>query len=75
MEVIAKNSKVCSTLHGVFTPFRDGIMFTFRINHYDGSRYQFNLKFRDISALTYYLFDVCRFSGIELYELLVYFRN
>ena len=60
MKVIAKNSKLRSTLHGVLTANAGGgIMFTFRIDFYGGSRSQGNLIFVDISDLTDYLLDDC----------------
>ena len=69
MEVIAKNSKVCSSLHGVFTPLRDGIIFSFRVVFYSGSRYQGSFMFSDISDLTDYLFDDCGFDSLTLKKI------
>ena len=67
MKVIAKNSKVRSTLHGVLTANAGGgIMFTFRIEFYGGLRAQGNLIFSSISDLTDYLLDDCG------YDLLTY---
>lgn len=69
MEVIAENSQVRSTLHGIFTPFRDGIIFTFRVVFYGGSRSQGNLTFSDISDLTDYLLDDCGYDSITFKKL------
>lgn len=69
MEVIAKNSKVRSTLHGVITPLRDGIKFTFLIVYYDGARFQDNLIFCDISDLTDFLLDDCGFNTITFKKI------
>lgn len=69
MEVIAENSKDRSTLHGIFSPFRDGIMFTFRVVIYGGSRTQGNLSFSDISDLTDYLLDDCGYESITFKKL------
>jgi len=69
MEVIANNSQVRSTLHGVFTPFRDRIMFTFCVVFYGGSRSQGYLDFSSISELTDYLLDYCGFDSLTFRKI------
>ena len=61
MEVIAKNSKVRSTLHGVFTPFSKGYKFTYYYS-YGGIRFHDILTFSCISDLTDYLLDYCGYD-------------
>ena len=65
MKVIAKKSKVRSTLHGTLTDYSGGrIVFTFRIYFYGGSRSQGNLIFSGISELTEYLLDDCGYDSL-----------
>ena len=65
MKVIAKNSKVRSTLHGAITAYAGGgIVFTFRIDFYGGSRSQGNLIFSGISELTDYLLEDCGYDSL-----------
>ena len=68
MKVIAENKKVCSTLHGDISLSPHGILFTFRVLFYSGSRYHGNLTFRDLPEVIDYLLDDCGFD-------LVTFKN
>lgn len=70
MKVIAKNSEVRSTLHGVFTSNAGGgIQFIFRIDYYGGSRSQGNLIFSGISELTEYLLDDCGYDTLTFSKI------
>lgn len=64
MEVIAKNSKTRSTLHGVIFPVRDRIVFTFHVVFDSGSRYQGRLSFSGKDSLIDYLMEVCGFEKL-----------
>lgn len=57
--VKAKNSKVRSSLLGVFFPYHDSIMFTYHVEFHGGSRSDGNMIFSDIYHLVDYLMDDC----------------
>lgn len=70
MKVIAKNSKVRSTLNGIISAYAGGgIQFTFRIDFYGGSRSQGNLIFSDLSELTDYLLDDCGYDSLTFRKI------
>lgn len=69
MKVIAKNSEVLSTLHGVFTEKAGGgIIFSYGFS-YCGHCFHDEMTFCCITELTDYLFEVCGYDSVTFKKL------